>query len=171
MNKFLPKNKKGVTLIELIFSLALFSIAILVVLTLLSMGITGQRKVLALQNVQENARFVLEFMAKELRMSVIMSNPNSSEIQIRRPGGNIIEYTFNAGNIERMNLTLNQGGVINSSSVIISGGFYVSGIGNTDGLQPRVTISISVQGKGTKIEQQASIDLQTTLSQRTLDVP
>lgn len=155
---------------ELIVSLALFSIVVVVVLGLFSMGITAQRKVLALQGVQENARFILEFIAKEVRMSTINS-ASSSSINITRPEGTIIEYTFAGGNIERRTVSTGDGGAINSEGVIVNGSFYAGGIGAADALEPKVTISLSVQGSGTKIEEQARIDLQTTLSQRILDLP
>ena len=154
---------------ELIVSLALFSLAVIVVLTLLSMGVNAQRKVLALQNVQENARFLLEFMTKEIRMSNV-SGIVGSTLTILRPDGDTIRYSFSNGNIIRDNITDNIGGVINSSSVVVNGNFYVAGIGVGDNLQPKITISLSVQGTGSKVEEQARIDLQTTLSQRLLDM-
>ena len=85
---------------ELIVSLALFSIVIVVVLGLFSMGITAQRKVLALQDVQDNARFMLEFMAKEIRMSII-NGGDSSVLNITLPNGERIQYIFVNGDIER----------------------------------------------------------------------
>jgi hypothetical protein len=170
MNKLFKKNEKGVILMELIVSLALFSIAVIVILTLLSMGITAQRKVLALQSVQDNARFLLEFIVKEVRMGVI-SNSSASALDIINQDGNAIRYSFINGNIERRTVPGNQGGAINSTDVIVSGNFYTAGIGTTDNLEPKVTILLSVQGSGAKIEEQARINLQTTLSQRTLDIP
>lgn len=155
---------------ELIVSLALFSIVIIVVLSLFSTGITAQRKVLALQGVQENARFILEFMAKEIRMSIINSSTVST-LDITRPGGERIGYAFVNGDIERRTIPGSQGGAINSEGIIVNGSFYTAGIGTTDNLEPKVTIVLGVRGSGTKIEEQARIDLQTTLSQRTLDIP
>jgi Tfp pilus assembly protein PilW len=153
---------------ELIVSLALFSIVLIVVLGLFSMGITAQRKVLALQGVQENARFILEFMAKEIRMGTV-SAYDSSRLIIVRPDGENVTYAFAENDIIRASNTSN--GPINSENTIVTGGFYVYGVGAADGLQPKVTISLSVRGSGTKIEEQARIDLQTTLSQRILDIP
>jgi uncharacterized protein (TIGR02599 family) len=170
MKTLFVKNNKGFTLVELLVSLALFSIVILVVLSILSMGITGQRKVLALQGAQENARFILEFIAKELRMSVI-NGSTASTLDITRSDGNRIGYSFTNGNIERRTIPGGQGGAINSDSVTVSGSFYVAGVGKADSQQPKVTIILGVSGKGTKTEEQARIDMQTTLSQRILDVP
>jgi len=155
---------------ELIVSMALFSIAIVAVLTLLSMGISAQRKVLALQNVQENARFLLEFITKEIRMSII-SGSTASALDIILPGGERIGYSFVNGKIERRTIPGNLGGPINSVDTVVNGNFYTAGIGTADNLEPKVTITLSVQGIGAKIEEQARIDLQTTLSQRTPDLP
>ena len=132
------------------------------------MGISSQRKVLALQGVQENARFMLEFMAKEIRMGVITA-ATSSTLTLRRPDGEIINYAFSGQNIQRTSSS--SSGPINSADISVSGGFYASGVGSGDGLQPKVTIALSVQGQGTKAEEQARLDIQTTLSQRNLDLP
>lgn len=156
---------------ELIVSLALFSVAVVVVLTLLSMGITAQRKVLALQNVQENARAILEFMSKEIRMGNINGIVGNYRLNITRSDGDIIEYMFTSNGVQRTNLTDNESGMINSDSVIVNGSFYANGIGVADNLEPKITISLSTQGAGSKIEEQAQMDLQTTLSQRRLDLP
>jgi len=164
------KNKKGITLIELIVSIALFSLAVIVVLTILSTGINAQRKVIALQNVQENARALLEFIAKEVRMGIV-SSAGTDYINITRSDGDVVRYTFSNGDIIRNNITDNLSGAMNSTNINITGSFYVTGLGTADNLQPKITIVLSVQSQGSKVEEQARIDLQTTLSQRNLDLP
>jgi len=124
MQKIFFKNRKGVTLIELLVSLSLFSLVIIVVLSLFSMGISSQRKVLALQGVQENARFMLEFMAKEIRMGVITA-ATSSTLTLRRPDGEIINYAFSGQNIQRTSSS--SSGPINSADISVSGGFMPAG--------------------------------------------
>lgn len=48
--------------------------------------------------------------------------------------------------------------------------FLVSGSNQTDNLQPRVTIFLVIETKGQKPESKAKIQIQTTISQRDLDV-
>ena len=152
------------TLIELLVAMTIFTVVILIVLGLFSTGISGQRKVIALQKVQENARFLLEFITKEIRMSTITAYTPSSLSIIRSDGVTTVDYTFTGQNIER------SGDPINSDDILITGSFYASGLGTGDGLQPRITIIINAQGRGSKVEENAKINLQTTLSQRTLEI-
>jgi len=57
---------------------------------------------------------------------------------------------------------------VNSDEVNINGSFYINGVG-ADGVQPKVTVSLTLQGVGNRAEEQAIINIQTTLSQRFLD--
>lgn len=157
-------------MIELIVSISIFSIAIISVLSILSISITAQRKVLALQDVEDNARFILEFMAKEVRMGII-NGAGTDYLNITRSDGDVVQYSFSEGNMIRANISDNESGAINSDNINITGSFYTSGIGVVDNLEPKVTIALSIQGQGSKAEEQARIDIQTTLSQRTLDMP
>ncbi len=65
MNKY----KKGFTLIEVLVSVALFSVIILSVTGIFKMAIDGQRNAIATQNVQESLKYFLEVTAKEIRMA------------------------------------------------------------------------------------------------------
>ncbi len=48
--------------------------------------------------------------------------------------------------------------------------FFLSGESQTDNLQPRVTVFLEIKGKGQKIEEQPLMKIQTTISQRNLDI-
>ncbi|MBU3922937.1 prepilin-type N-terminal cleavage/methylation domain-containing protein [Patescibacteria group bacterium] len=161
--------KKAFTLIEILVALSIFMVVIIVVLTTFLSGINGQRKVIALQDVQDNARFLMNFMVKEIRMSEINSF-NSSNLNITRPDGELVSYLFNNANgkIERTDSTTS--GPISSDNVFILGGFYGSGVGKLDGLQARITIVMDVQKNSAKEQGRASIKIQTTVSQRNLDL-
>jgi len=69
--QIIPIGRQAFTLIELLVAMAIFTVVITVVFGLFSTALKGQRRVIALQNIQENGRFLLEFIAKELRMSKI----------------------------------------------------------------------------------------------------
>jgi len=167
------KNSKGVTLIELIVAMGIFSIIITLVVSLLAISLRGYRKTIALQNVQDNARFLLDFMTKEIRQSKITTlntNGFSSSLILERPGpivGEIVTYNFTGTLITRADSS--RSGAINSEEVTISGRFYITGVGS-DGFQPKVTVSLKVQNIGTKAEEKSFINLQATLSQRILDI-
>ncbi len=63
------KKKSGFTLIELIVSIALFSVIILITTNIFLLVINSQRSAIATQNVQESMKYFLEVIGKEMRMA------------------------------------------------------------------------------------------------------
>lgn len=67
------KNKnqhlKSFTLIEIIVAIAAFSIVVVAITGVFVNSIKGQQKIKDLQNVQDEIRYVLEFMSREIRMA------------------------------------------------------------------------------------------------------
>lgn len=154
-------------MIELLVALSIFALVIIAVLGLFSAAIKGQRRVIAQQNVQENARFLIEFMAKEIRMSTITSdNGTSGDLTLVRSDGDSVTYSIVSGKLYR------NSGQVSSDEVIVSGNFYVEGAesGTIDNQQPKVVIALEIQGAGAKVEEQTKINIQTTLSQRNFDL-
>jgi len=158
--------KKGFTLIELLVAITVFMVVIFVVLGLFVASLKAQRKVLAQQNIQDNARYLMGFIAKELRMSEIDS-VSPTVLNITRYGevqnGVSVVYSFASNGIYR------DGELINSNEVNITGRFYDSGVG-ADGEQARITIAIKIETISDKPEEEAEVNIQTTLSQRNLDI-
>jgi len=173
-NLFKTKNK-GFSMIELIVAIAIFSIVITIVLGLFINALRGYRKTLALQNVEENVRFLLNFMTKELRMVKSINSPNSPEggwssnLVITRSDDISVTYNFDATN---NNLTRRATGpnpaAINSDDVKVTGKFYISGIGDNN-LEPKLTVVLSVENKAVRPEEKAMINVQVTLSQRNIE--
>lgn len=159
----MSNNKKGFTLVELIVGVAIFSLVILIAVSLLAAALRVQRRSMAIQNVQDNSRYLIGFVAKEIRMSEI-KNPDgpSTVLSIYHLKHLDIIYEFTGTQIKR------NGDVISSDEVKVEGTFYVDGRGGDDD-QPRVTIVMKVRTTGGKVEERAEINLQTTLSQRELD--
>lgn len=81
MKKFLKKIKadSGVSLIELIAAVAIFAFLILLATQIFKMVVDGQRGSISAQNVQENMRYAMEKMSKEVRMAQI-SNQDCESI-------------------------------------------------------------------------------------------
>jgi len=163
-NMIYNKNKKGFTLVELVVGVAIFSLVIMVVVSLFTVALRSQRKSIAIQNIQDNGRYLIGFMAKEVRMSEIRTSDGEiSVLYIHHLEHGDIAYEFTGTQITRNNEP------INSDEVEVQGIFYVDGGSGEDGEQPRVTIVMKVRTIGTKVEERAEINLQTTLSQRELD--
>ena len=166
------RNGAGFTLVELIVSVAIFSLVITVASSLFSTVLRSQRKSINVQNIQDNGRYLMNFMAKEIRMSDI-ENPDS-EIPFLNISHSIhgdITYTFTGatGDPETAWKITRNGQAINSNQVWVEGRFFIDGKTGGDDEQPRVTMVMKVGTLGTKIEERAEINLQTTLSQRKLD--
>jgi len=69
MLKKIIKNNRGVSLIELLVAITLFSVTILSATQIFQMVVEGQRNAMASQGVQESIRYAYEAMAKEIRMA------------------------------------------------------------------------------------------------------
>jgi prepilin-type N-terminal cleavage/methylation domain-containing protein len=63
------KNKSAFSLIEVIVSVAIFSVIILTVTDIFRLVMDGQRTAIATQNVQESLKYFLEVTGKEIRMA------------------------------------------------------------------------------------------------------
>lgn len=63
------KRHLGFSLIEIIVSVTLFSVIILSATNIFKLVIDSQRSAMAAQNVQENIKYFLEVIAKEIRMA------------------------------------------------------------------------------------------------------
>lgn len=61
------KRQSGFSLIEMVTSLGIFSVAIVSMLAIFQSVVDGQRSAVASQNVQESMRYVFEVISKEVR--------------------------------------------------------------------------------------------------------
>lgn len=157
-------KKAGFTLIELLVGVAIFSLVITVAVSLLTTALRSQRRSLAIQNVQDNGRYLMSFMAKEIRMSEIRTSDGEVLVlDITHPVNGDIDYTFTGTKILRNNQQ------INSDEVTIEGRFFIDGKTAGDDEQPRVTVVMKIKTIGAETEERTEINLQTTFSQRKLD--
>ena len=165
-------KKSGFTLVELIVSVAIFSLVIAIASGLFSTILRSQRKSTNVQNIQDNGRYLMNFMAKEIRMSDIESPDGETPLlNINHLIHGDITYTFTGatGDPETAWQITRNGQQINSDQVWVEGRFFINGKIGGDDEQPRVTIVMKVGTSGAKIEERTEINLQTTLSQRKLD--
>src|SRR3989344_6134426 len=165
------KNKKaGFTLIELTVVIALaagvFALAVGVFVQTLKI----QRRAFFIQKVQENISFALESMAKEIRVSVIVS-PNtdcpaapSAILSVTHPVNGNIDYFLSGADLHRRLSGSGIDTVLNSVGTQINRlGFCVSGNALSDQAQPRVTILLTVSNGNANPDYNISIDMQTTV--------
>lgn len=154
-------KEKAFTLVELLVAVAIFVLTALIAVGLLISVLRGQRKSIAIQNVQDNGRYLIGFMAKEIRMSeIISSDGETTVLNVTEPALGDITYRFTGNDLER------NGDKINSDEVRVQGRFFIDGKTAGDDEQPRVAIVMKVETTGAKSEEKAEINLQTTLSSR-----
>lgn len=69
MFKKIIKNKLGVSLLEMVVAVAVFSVVVLLATQIFKMVLESQRNSIASQNMQESIMYTFETMAKEIRMA------------------------------------------------------------------------------------------------------
>lgn len=76
INKIFKKiqNEKGIGLVELVVAVAIFSLVMLAATGIFINAMKAQKAIIAKQNVANNMRYVMEFMAKEMRMAQVPAN-------------------------------------------------------------------------------------------------
>lgn len=157
-------NESGLTMIELIVAIGIFGLVISIVVGIFILAVVNQRRIVTVRNVNDNVRFTIEVMSREIRTGKNFSsgvgqlsfvNANEENILYRLANG-IIEKSSDAGNIY-LSMT-------GPEVTITYLNFYLSGQTALDGLQPRVTVAI---GADSKIgNQSTSLKIQTTVGSR-----
>ncbi len=162
---------KGFTLIEIIVSLAIFSVLVMIVGGVSVASLNLERKALNLKKVEENSRFVLELMSRELRVADPINTPDNvcpgsggSFISFTHPVNGNIEYDLvNSQIVRRVNGV--ESAISNPDVEIASLLFCISGNLAGDRNQPKVSIVLRVRAGGLA-GQATTFDLQTTVSER-----
>ena len=192
-----PKQNKGFTLIEILISVLLFLGILVIVLGFFGYALKGQKKSLASQEISDQISYAMEYMSRSMRMAIkdvdgtcIMAGNN-----YENPGGDVSKIRFliydrvNSIKIcqefylendqlkRRKSNDASSGGLVGSEVdltsyklKINSAKFNLIGQDGTDDIQPRVTIFLDVEKQSTKPEFNAKIQIQSTISQRNLDI-
>ena len=159
------RKNRGFTLIELLTAMVIFSAVVIIVGNIASSVIKAQRKIFAVQNVQEASRFIMEMVSKEIRVSQINTGASTglTMLNITNADSETFDYQFDNTN-KRL---LRDGEIISPSNVEVTGGFYVNEY--TFPFAPTrktMTIVIKVKVSGDKAEQAAELNLQNTIAPR-----
>jgi len=165
----------GLTLIEILVSITIFS-TVIGIITNITLDIIRAEAITASNQVAlDNGRFILQRIAKAVRVSVIKtpSDSDSNEIKLDHPRRDIVEYFLSTENriIERIGEDPATDSFLDSSSVTVETfKFNIKGADNgSDDRQPQVTIIMKLKPPKAKNQELPSINIQTTLSQRCLD--
>lgn len=187
--KYLKQKKakraleRGFLLVEMLVSIALFSIVIVVAVGALISVIEANRKAQSIKSVSNNLSFVLESMSRNIRMGRAYSctaeyNPSSpvdcptggSAVTFVSQEGDTITYLYNA-NSERLERRIGLGSSflpLTAPEVrITSAVFRVDGTSRSDTDQPRVIMNI--KGEAGSLRGEVEFNIQSMASQRLVD--
>ena len=169
MKNFCQKNKKGFTLVELLVSVAIFSVLILSATGIFVKIMNVQKKALAIQEVQDNISYTMEMISKEIRMmSEIDESTKGQEtntLMFKNSKEKNIVYSLINGQLMRKEETEDSQAITSSNVTVSDLTFYVNNWDTINGPQPVITINLVMEISDGNFGK-AQARLQTTLSGR-----
>ncbi len=189
MKSSIPKrNNKGFTLIELLISVVLFVVITGISANVFLSGFQGQKRALAFQTITDQSSYFMEYASRALRMAQKeLGTPPAClslfgyNYEITRSGqgvkfinslGECQEFYLDASTKRLKENILGQGEQFLTAA---SAEVTIFKINSTDAgqdskIQPRVSLYLVLQKKGEKAESKSVLRLQTTISQRNLNI-
>lgn len=173
---------KGFTLIEMVVVLGIFLIASTAAMSIFVSANKASRRTIATARVGGDARWVMEKMVDDIRLSSIDYaalrldlDGKTSELPLRTQEGQELRYALRDGAITFLPQGSTTPARMTTNTVAVrrldfyvwptKDPFVLAGDGRTLG-QPRVTIVFETETIGSKKEEQSRLSLQTTVSTR-----
>lgn len=105
--KFLRKKLRGLSLIEVMVSMGIFSLMMVTVAGIFSSSVQSARANRNIEHDLENAQFVMNDIAKQLRTSTVVDSSSAAVRFYDYSQGKCVEYRRNSGSnfIERASAT------------------------------------------------------------------
>lgn len=178
----IKKDNQGMTLIEMIVAISIFTVVVFMVSNIFMTIVAGQRRSIVQQNTQESMRYVFEVFGKEIRQAQRSDKDCDSSALNRNyntnAGNNILYFKNKAGDCVSYFLSdgilmVRRGARIASTTpqfLKISGLYFdvtdnTIGQGFEDKVQPRVTFKMKAEGRDGSYGD-ISLYMQTTISSR-----
>ena len=161
-------KESGLTLIELIVAIGIFGLVVTMTVNIFVVALVSQRRIISLRNIEDNARFALESMAREIRTGKNFGGSISS-LSFTNAKGEAIAYRLNNKTIEKSSDGGANYSVVTGPEVAVDYlNFYLLGQAAGDGLEPRVTITIGITSQvGNQV---SNTKIQNTISERSLQL-
>ena len=161
-------RESGLTLIELIVALGIFGLVVTMVVSIFVIALVSQRRIISLRNIEDNARFALESMSREVRTGKNFSGSVNS-LSFTNAKSESVIYQLNGKTIEKSSDGgANYSAVTGPEVTIDYLNFYLLGQASGDGLEPRVTITVGITSQiGNQV---SNTKIQNTVSERSLQL-
>lgn len=160
------QNTAGLTMIELIVAIGIFSLVIGMAFSTFVLALASQRRIIALRNTEDNVRFTIEAMAREIKTGKNF-NGGGSSVSFTNAKGEAVIYRLNNNVVEKSSDGgINYSAVTGAEATVNYLNFYLMGQATGDMLEPRVTITIGITASVGN--QTANLKAQTTISERLL---
>lgn len=168
----------GFTLLEMVVSFGIFAVVVVIAVGAVLAISNAQVKATNIQDIQDNLRFALESMTKEMRSATAFtpaggSPPAYASLAFTRSDGERVMYCLLDGAVRKItgpSTNCVDGSAITASAIEVQQLiFYAIGTsaGPADG-QPRITVSLRARSTDPKFA--ASFQLQTTIVPRERDL-
>jgi len=185
----LKDKNKGFTLVEMITSVAIFSVVMVIAMGALLAILNANKQNQAIQTAVNNLSLAMEMMSREIRVGRVYHCGDSGEYELTQncPAGDdfftfmsyegdqvVFKYVLDGGE-GRIQRSDDGGGsflYLTTKTVVVERlAFYAVGTDISDDIQPRVLISVSgyVDLGSIGDRGKSYFDLQTTVSQRVID--
>jgi len=175
-------NKKGLTLIELLVGVGIFGLAFSLATGLFVGALKIQRRILALQEILNQSSYNLEYMSRALRMvkkdltgKCLDSAGLNYQITQNGLGIRFLNYKDQCQEfyLDQTTLRLKEKNetedyLTPDDLEVLNFNLNLVGESQKDNLQPQVTLFLKIQSPS--LQPRPEIKIQTTLSQRNLDV-
>ena len=172
-------SRRGFTLLEMLIALGIFSVVMIITVGAVLALQQAQVKASRIQDMQDNLRFSVESMTKEMRTGTdflpsgaISGLPNGyDQLVFTRSDGVQIGYCRTSNAIRKMTAIINctSGAPVTDDAIAVEQlVFYVIGnaLGPSDG-QPRITIALRASSADPILA--TTFRIQTTVTQRLRD--
>lgn len=174
------EKQSGFSLVELLVAALIFTFVVMGVSQLFSSALNIQRRASGFQRIQENALFVLESVARAVRVSSVTSGADCSSgisgadtLVIEHPEYGTVTYTYQTtaegrGYMTRFADDVGEEETITTEDIDVTRlAFCVIGAGPDD-QQARITIPITLKAVSSQPNAQVEVSMQTTIVSRDL---
>ncbi len=174
------KKQEGFTLVEILMATAIFAIASLIICGIFINASNLQSQVSNYQKLQNDGRYIIEKIAKELRAKDVIliypsDNPTSTLSFYTDEAGNNISIYFDSSTQSLIYKKNTDSAPLNSSDILVKRAkffiyptldpFNTNSASTTPDIQPRITLLLDIANISTP-KYQKELIIQTTISSR-----